>query len=70
MTAELGQVALLSALLTALSLGLFPMIGAHTGNRRLMAVASSAAMLQGLLVIIAGWHIQPLETRQRQARDR
>ncbi len=53
MTAELGQVALLSALLSALSLGLFPMIGAHTGNRRLMAVASNAAMLQGMLMIIA-----------------
>ncbi len=53
MTAELGQIALVSALLTAFSLGIFPLIGAHTGNRRLMSIASSAAMLQGLLLIIA-----------------
>ncbi len=53
MSAELGQIALLSALLTAISLGFFPLLGAHTGNRRLMAIASRAAMLQGLLVIIA-----------------
>ena len=53
MTVELGQIALLSALLMALSLGLFPMIGAYTGNRRMMAVASSAALLQGALVLIA-----------------
>ncbi len=53
MTAELGQVALLAALLTAFGLGLFPLIGAHNGNRRLMAVASSAALIQCLLVLIA-----------------
>ena len=53
MSSELGQVALLSALLTAISLGLFPLIGAHTGNRRFMAVAFNAAMLQGVLVTIA-----------------
>ena len=53
MTAELGQVALLSALLTAVCLGLFPMIGAHTGNRRLMSIAPSAALIQALLLIIA-----------------
>jgi len=53
MTAELGQIALLSALLSAISLGVFPLIGAHSGNRRLMAIASNAALLQGLLVIIA-----------------
>jgi cytochrome c-type biogenesis protein CcmF len=53
MTVELGQICLLGALLTAISLGLFPMIGAHTGNRRLMAVASSAALVQCILVMIA-----------------
>ncbi len=53
MTAELGQIALLSALLMALSLGLLPMIGAYTGNRRMMAIASNAALLHSLLVVIA-----------------
>ena len=55
MTVELGQVSLLAALLTALCLGLFPMIGAYTGNRRLMAVASSAALIQFLLVADLIW---------------
>ena len=53
MTVELGQISLLAALLSALCLGLFPMIGAYTGNRRLMAVASSAALIQFLLVAIS-----------------
>ncbi|RLA48755.1 MAG: c-type cytochrome biogenesis protein CcmF, partial [Gammaproteobacteria bacterium] len=53
MTIELGQIALLAALLTAFSLGLFPMIGTYTGNRRLMAVSTSAALIQCLLLIIA-----------------
>jgi len=53
MTVELGQIALLAALLTAFSLGLFPMIGTYTGNRRLMAVSTSAALIQCLLLMIA-----------------
>ncbi len=53
MTAELGQIALLAALLTALSLGLFPMIGSYTGNQRLMSIAGSASLLLCLLVAIA-----------------
>ena len=53
MTVELGQVALLAALLTAFSLGLIPMVGSYTGNRRLMAVAPSAALIQCLLLMIA-----------------
>ncbi len=53
MTVELGQIALLAALLTAFSLGLFPMIGSYTGNRRLMALGSSAALIQCLLLMIA-----------------
>ena len=53
MTVELGQIALLAALLTAFSLGLFPMIGTYTGNRRLMAVSTSAALIQFLLLLIA-----------------
>lgn len=53
MTVELGQIALLAALLTAISQGLFPMIGSYTGNRRLMTIGSSAALIQCLLLIIA-----------------
>ena len=53
MTAELGQILLLAALLSALALGIFPLIGATTGNRRLMSVANSAAVLQCLLVAAA-----------------
>lgn len=53
MTVELGQIALLAALLTAFVLGLFPMIGSYTGNRRLMAVGASAAIIQCLLLIIS-----------------
>jgi len=51
MTVELGQISLLAALLTSFCLGVFPMIGAHTGNRRLMSVASGAALIQFLLVL-------------------
>ncbi len=53
MTAELGQVALLAALLVSFCLGLLPMVGAHRGNQRLMGIASSAALLHCLLVLIA-----------------
>jgi cytochrome c-type biogenesis protein CcmF len=53
MTVELGQIALVAALLTAISLGLFPLIGTYTNNQRLIAMASSAAMIQALLVAIA-----------------
>ena len=53
MTTELGQIALLAALLTSFSLGLFPMVGTFTGNRRLMAVASGAALTQCLLIVVA-----------------
>ena len=53
MTVELGQIALLAALLTSFSLGLFPMIGTYTGNRRLMAVSTSAALIQCLLLMVA-----------------
>jgi cytochrome c-type biogenesis protein CcmF len=52
-TVELGQIALLGALITSFTLGLFPMIGSYTGNRRLMAVAPSAALIQFLLLLIA-----------------
>jgi len=53
MTAELGQIALLAALLTALILGLVPMIGTYTGNRRFMAVSTGASLIHGLLLMIA-----------------
>jgi cytochrome c-type biogenesis protein CcmF len=50
MTAELGQVLLLGALLTSIVMGTIPMIGAHTGKQPLMAVGVRAALVQGLLV--------------------
>jgi len=53
MTVELGQISLLAALLTAFVLGLLPMIGTYTGNRRFIAVSTSAALIQCLLVIIS-----------------
>ena len=53
MTVELGQISLLAALLASFSLGLFPMIGTYTGNKRLVAVASSAALIQAALVAIS-----------------
>lgn len=53
MTVELGQITLVAALLSAFSLGLFPLAGAAFGNRRLMAVATGAATLQSILIVIA-----------------
>ena len=53
MTVELGQISLLAALLTAFVLGLVPMIGSYTGNRRFMAVSTSAALIQCLLLIVS-----------------
>ncbi len=53
MTAELGQIALLAALLTSFALGIFPLIGTYTGNHRLMSVGSSAALIQAALVLIS-----------------
>jgi cytochrome c-type biogenesis protein CcmF len=50
MTAELGQVTLLGALLIALALGVLPMIGASTGNQRLMNVSTTASVAQFMLV--------------------
>ena len=41
MTVELGQITLVAALLTAISLGLFPLIGTYTGNKRMIALLSS-----------------------------
>ncbi len=53
MTVELGQISLLAALLTAFILGLLPMIGTYTGNRRFMAVSTTAALIQCLLLMIS-----------------
>ena len=53
MTVELGQISLMAALLTAITLGLLPMIGSYTGNRRLMAVSTTAALIQCLLLFIS-----------------
>jgi len=53
MTVELGQIALVASLLTAFTLGLAPMIGTYTGNQRLMAVGTGAALIQCLLLMIA-----------------
>ncbi len=53
MTVELGQISLLAALLAALTLGLLPMIGSYTGNRRLMAVSTTGALIQFALVAIS-----------------
>ena len=53
MTVELGQISLMAALLTALILGVVPMVGSYTGNLRMMKVGSSAALIQCLLLIIS-----------------
>lgn len=53
MTVELGQISLVAALLTALTLGIFPLVGTYTGNKRLVSMASSTALIQCLLTIIA-----------------
>ncbi|HSM69623.1 MAG TPA: heme lyase CcmF/NrfE family subunit [Xanthomonadales bacterium] len=50
MSAELGQVILLLALLSAVALGIFPMIGARTGNAGLLAMATRGAVVQASLV--------------------
>ena len=53
MLPELGQFALILALLLAAVQFVLPMIGAHTGNRALMAVARPAAIGQFVFVVIA-----------------
>ncbi len=53
MTPELGQLALILALLLALAQGILPLIGAWRGNRALMAVARPAAAGQAVFVAIA-----------------
>jgi cytochrome c-type biogenesis protein CcmF len=53
MIPELGQVFLAGALLVAATLGVIPMIGASTGNQKLMGVASTASMVHFLLLTAA-----------------
>jgi cytochrome c-type biogenesis protein CcmF len=53
MTVELGQIALLAALLTAVVLGIVPLVGSYTGNQRMMRVSTTAALIQCLLVFIS-----------------
>ena len=53
MTPELGQLALILALLLALAQGVLPLIGAWRGNRALMATARPAAAGQAVFVAIA-----------------
>ena len=50
MIPELGQIFLVGALLVSIVLGILPMIGAHTGNQRLMKTAWTGALVQFLLV--------------------
>ena len=53
MIPELGQFALVMALLLALVQGTLPLLGAHRGNARLMAVARPAAAGQFVFVALA-----------------
>jgi cytochrome c-type biogenesis protein CcmF len=53
MTPELGQLALILALLLALAQGLLPLAGAWRGNAALMAVARPAAAGQAVFVAMA-----------------
>ncbi|WP_114240040.1 heme lyase CcmF/NrfE family subunit [Dyella sp. C9] len=53
MTPELGQLALILALLLALAQGVLPLLGAWRGHRALMAVARPAAAGQAVFVAMA-----------------
>jgi cytochrome c-type biogenesis protein CcmF len=53
MTPELGQVALILALLLALAQGVLPLLGAWRGNGALMAVARPAAAGQAVFVTLS-----------------
>ena len=53
MIPELGQFALILALAVALVQGTLPLIGAARGDARLMALGSTAALTQALLVVVA-----------------
>src|SRR5687767_1149117 len=53
MAAEVGQFALILALLLALVQSAAPLVGAHRGDGVLMALGRQAALLQGLFVSLA-----------------
>jgi len=50
MIPEIGQVTLMGALLVAIVMGILPMIGASTGNQRLMKIGQTGAIAQFFLV--------------------
>jgi cytochrome c-type biogenesis protein CcmF len=50
MIPEIGQVTLMGALLIAFVMGILPMIGASTGNQRLMKIGQTGAIAQFFLV--------------------
>ena len=50
MIPELGQVTLMGALLVAFAMGILPLIGASTGNQRLMRIGQTGAIAQFFLV--------------------
>jgi len=53
MMPELGQVALLLALLLSIIQSVFPLVGAQTGNRRWMALARPTAVTQFLVMLLS-----------------
>jgi cytochrome c-type biogenesis protein CcmF len=53
MIPELGHFALILALAVALVQGTLPLVGAARGDARLMALGSTAALTQALLVVVA-----------------
>ena len=53
MIVEIGHIALIMALAVALVQAVVPMIGASRGDARLMALASTAAGIQWLFIVIA-----------------
>jgi cytochrome c-type biogenesis protein CcmF len=53
MIPELGQVALIGALLIALTMGTLPLIGASSGNQRLMKIGQTGAFAQFALIAIS-----------------
>ncbi|MFK8053656.1 MAG: heme lyase CcmF/NrfE family subunit [Woeseiaceae bacterium] len=55
MFAELGQVALIVALVLAFLQGVIPLVGAHRNDQALMQVAKPAALAQFGFVLIAFW---------------
>jgi cytochrome c-type biogenesis protein CcmF len=53
MIPEIGQITLMGALLVALLMGTLPLVGAYSGNQRLMKVAQTGAVAQFLLIATA-----------------